>query len=89
MLAGGQVQHLLEAEAAGVGGPQQHTMHPSGDGVEEAGDLFGGADGGELARPFAVGQARHDALPRTGYPIEEAEGGDGLVIGRPGGLLLV
>src|SRR5262249_13203483 len=84
-----QVADLVEAEATGVGGAEQHADHAAAEGVEEAGDLLGGADGGQFARPLAVGQARHNAVPRTGYPIKEAQGGDGLVVGGPGGLLVV
>src|SRR5262249_49607324 len=34
-------------------------------------------------------QAGHDAVCRTGYPIEEPQGGDGLVVRGPGGLLVI
>src|SRR5205814_7942789 len=86
---GRQVQGLAQAESAGVGGAEEHANRASVDSVEEAGDLLGRANEGELARPLAVGKAWHDALPRTGYLIEEAQGGDGLIVGGPGGLLVV
>jgi hypothetical protein len=83
------VPGLAEAESAGVGGAEKHAKGASVDSVEKAGDLLGRANEGEFARPLAVGKAWHDALPRTGYLIEEAQGGDGLVVGGPGNLLFL
>jgi hypothetical protein len=86
---GGQLANLADAQASRVAGPQQHAEDPPTHGGQEAGDLFRGTDVRDFAWSFAVGETNHDVLPWRGYLIKEAQGGNGLVIVRPGGVFFV
>jgi len=52
-------------------------------GRQEAGDLLGRANRRQALGPLAVGEPLDQRVTGIGYPIKEAQGGDGLVIGRP------
>jgi hypothetical protein len=75
---------LGDAEAGGVGGHEQGTMLDRSDGGEDAGDLILAEDDGELLGDLGATDAGHDALTLEGDLVEEAEGGDGLVVVAPG-----
>jgi hypothetical protein len=79
-----QVQHLRQAQAAGVGGARQQAVAVVGQGGKEAGDLLGAEDAGQGPGAAAVGNHRHDIGPSQGDAVEKAQAADDLVEGVPG-----
>jgi len=63
---GAQGDQFADAQAQGVGGAEQGAVAAAAGGVEEARDLVGGQDDGELLGPLAVGDLVDDIGPAQG-----------------------
>ena len=58
-------------------------------GVEEEGHLLGRADRRQAFALLTVGEPPDNRATGRGYLIEEAQGGDGLIVGRLSGVFVV
>ena len=83
------MQGFADPQPGGVDCSQHNPDSPVVHGVEEEGHLLGRADRRQAFGPLAVGEPCDHRVTGKGYPIKEAEGGHGLVIGRPGDLFAV
>jgi hypothetical protein len=75
---------LGDAEAVGIGGHEHGAVLDRSDGGEDARDLVLAEDDEEILGDLGAADAGHDALALEGDLVEEAEGGDGLVVIAPG-----
>src|SRR5262249_17942750 len=78
-----QVQQLVEAQAAAVGGLQQDAVAARGGGVEQAQHLVGAEHAGQGPGPFAEGDEGEFVGPAEGGAVQEAQGTNGLVERAP------
>jgi hypothetical protein len=61
----------------------------AGDGLEEPDHFVGAEDDRELLGQLGAGDALQELIPAEGDVVEEAEGGDGLVVIAPGDMPLL
>ena len=83
-----QVEHFAQAQAAGIGGLQEHAVAPGPGRGEQQGDLVGAEHAGQLLGPFAVQDVRHLVGAAQRGAVQEAQGADDLIELAPGDLFL-
>jgi hypothetical protein len=79
-----QRHDLRDPQPGGVGGHEEGAVLDAGDDLEEPGDFLEAEDDGELLGLLGAGDARQGGVAAEGDLVEEAEGGDGLVVVAPG-----
>jgi hypothetical protein len=77
-----------QAQAAGVGGLEQHAFASGPGRLQKLRHLLRTQDAGQRLGPFAEGQHGHEIGASQRRAVEEAQGADGLIELAPGRLLL-